>query len=135
MDVNQIFELGKQYWPFAMTIIVVIGNVISWYLSVQKSRDDKKKAPFEIQKMLLEIRKSEIEVESLRKGEIGDQPSDTPSERELPKLLKADWTKTANIGLALLALILFCVVWVTPPLTVNGLVFMIFLLFVRFLTC
>jgi hypothetical protein len=136
MDVNQIIELGKQYWPFAMTIIVAIGSVISWYLSVQKSRDDRKKTPFEIQKMRLEIRKLEIEVlqlESLRKGETGYQPSETTSKREFPKLLKPNWTTTANISFALLAFILFTVDLFSSPLTAYGLANMMFLLFAALL--
>jgi hypothetical protein len=140
MDVHQFFEQGKQYWPFAIPIICAIANAISWYFSVQKSRDDKEKsraerekAPLEIQKMRLEIRKLEAEeqlrLQSLRKGETGYQPSETTSKREFPKLLKANWTQTVNTGFALLALIVFFVVQFISPLTANGLASMMLLLF------
>jgi hypothetical protein len=133
MDVNQFFELGKQYWPFAIPIILAIGNAIPWYFSIQKLRAEREKTRVETQKMRLEIRKLEAEqlqLESLRKGETSYQPSETTSKREFPKLLKANWTTTANIGFALLAIILFCVDWFTTlPLTAHGLTLMVFLLF------
>lgn len=133
MDVNQFFELGKQYWPYAMAIILAIGNAISWYFSIQKSRAEREKVRVETEKVRVEIRKlkaeEQLQLESLRKGETGYHPSEITSKSEFPELLKANWTKTANIGFALLALIVFNVLLFSSPLTANGLASMMFLLF------
>jgi hypothetical protein len=133
MDVNQFFELGKQYWPFAITIIWTIGNAISWYFSIQKSRAEREKARVETQKMRVEIRKlqteEQLQLESLRKAETGNRPSQTPSEREFPKLLKADWKISVQAGSVIFVLIVFFVDLFSSPLTAYVLANMMFLLF------
>ena len=140
MDVNQIVELGKQYWPYAMGIILAIGDAISWHFSIQKSpaerekvRAETEKVRVETQKLRIEVRKlqaeEQLQLESLRKGETGYQPSETTSKREFPNLLKANRTTTANIGFALLALIVFFVDLFSSPLTAYVLANMMFLLF------
>lgn len=129
MDVNQFFELVQKCSP----AVALIGTAIGGYFWIQKTRAETRKFDAEALAALAIQNNNQAQLESLRKGETGDRPSQTPSKHEFPKLLKPDWTTTANIGVALLALIVFFVDLFSSPLTAYVLANMMFLLFAALL--